>query len=270
MPSTKYYCSQFFSEEFQNLVRKQKDFQFIRTSYTKKLKTKTSSLIFNPDGTGDDRVLSLINKVRNDAKAYLKENENAIQNTRIYFLDLFEIPNSNEIICKVDLTSAYWKKATEAGIITEKTNQYFNETFSDKNGRELKSIRLKALGSLATRKEVETFEKGKSVHWDIEEEPTKLLYMQICRYIDQVMRQCKAEVEGCVFYYWDCMFVKKQFHKDVVKFFQNKNFECKVEETKLSYDTIGNKGYFTSEVDGKMYMVTSDNRNLLKNLQFNE
>lgn len=263
---TNYYLSQFFQEEFNNLVNRKQDFEYIRTSYTKKLKTKSRNIIFNPDGTGDDRILSLINKVRNDAKKFISSNPDYVQKSQIYFLDMFEIPKEDEVICKVDLTSAYWKKAILEGIISEKTNEYFNQTFSDKTGKELKSIRLKALGLLATRKEVETFLKGKSVDWQIEEQPTKLLYMQICRHIDNLMRQCRAEIEGCVFYYWDCMFVKKQFSQDVINFFQSKDFECKTEETKLSYDKIGTKGFFTSEVDGKMYMVTFENKHLLEKI----
>lgn len=266
MAKVNYYLSQFFPEEFKSLIRRKQDFEYIRTSYTKKLKTKSSSIIFNPDGTGDDRILSLINKVRNDAKKYLKENESKLHNDKIYFLDMFAIPESEEIICKVDLTSAYWKQASIQGIISEDTIRYFNDTFSDRTGKELKSIRLKALGSLATRKEIETFEKGISVGWEIEEQPTKVLYMQICRKIDQVMRQCKTEVGGCIFYYWDCMFVRKEFSKQVIDFFLKKEFECKMEETKLTYDRIGTKGYFTSEIDNKMYMIEMENKHLLKNL----
>lgn len=260
---TNYYLSQFFPEEFDKLMRKKKDFIYEKTSYTKKLKTNNSSIIFNPDGSGDDRILSLINKTRNDGRKYLEENPEKIDNSRIYFLQLFEIPKQNEIIKKVDLSSAYWKKAVLDGIVSTKTNDYFNETFADKTEKQRKSIRLKALGSLATRKEVETFIKGKSVSWDIDEQPTKVLYMQICRYIDEIMRQCRTECEGCIFYYWDCMFVKGKFEKQVIDFFASKDFECKSEETKLSYDKIGTKGFFTSEVDNKMYMVSEENHRQL-------
>lgn len=267
MAKTNYYLSQFFPEEFQKLIRKKQDFQYIRTSYTKKLKTKSAASIFNPDGTGDDRILSLINKVRNDGKKYLQEHENNLNNGKIYFLDMFTIPEPEEIICKVDITSAYWKQASMQGIISKDTNRYFNDTFGDRTGKELKGIRLKALGSLATRKEIETFEKGKSTGWYIEEQPTKVLYMSICRSIDQLMRQCRIEVEGCIFYYWDCMFVKKKFSEDVINFFKEKQFECKTEETKLSYDKVGTKGIFISEVDGKMYMLEQENKHLLKHVQ---
>lgn len=257
----------FFHEEFKKLIDRKIDFEFIRTSYTKKLKTAHSSIIFNNDGTGDDMALSLINKVRNDAKKFLKENEERIKlKEKIYFLDMFAIPDEEEIIMKVDLTSAYWKLAVLEGIVTKETNEYFNETFKDRTGKELKSVRLKALGSLATRKEVETFKNGVSIDWDIETQETKKLYMYICAQIDKLMRECKHECNGCIFYYWDCMFVRQQYAKEVIDFFMSKQFECKSEETKLSYDEVGTHAFFTSEVDGKMYVVKKEDKFLLSKL----
>lgn len=263
---TRYYLSQFFGRQFNELVRRKQDFEYNKTAYSKALKTHSYKMIFNPDGVGDTRILSLVNRVRDDAKKFLYNNPGYIKDTKIYFTDLFEIPKEEEIICKVDLTSAYWRNAMLDGVITEETNKFLLEQFHDKTSSELKKIRLKALGSLATKKEIEIFEKGVSVHWDIDEQPTKKLYLQICRCIDDLMRDCKANIPGCVFYYWDCVFVKKQFEKDAIKFFTEKKFECKSEETKLTFDMIGTKSYFTSEVDNKMYMVESQNKDLLKNI----
>lgn len=265
---TNYYHSDFFPEEFQKLIKRKINFQFIRTSYTKKLKTKNSCIIFNDEGTGDDRILSLINKIRGDAKKFLEVNEHKIKSKeKIFFLDIFEIPTEEEIIVKVDLTSAYWRLAILEGIISKETVEYFQEAFKDFTGKEIKKVRLKALGALATRKEIETFENGKSIEWEIDVEPTKPLYMYICKQIDKVMRECKHECEGCMFYYWDCMFVRKEFSKDVIDFFASKEFECKSEETRLTYDEIGTSGYFTSEVDGKMYSVRLEDKKLLNKYQ---
>lgn len=264
---TNYYLSIFFPEEFQKLLKRGVDFEYIRTSFTKKLKTNHSAIIFNNDGTGDDLILSLINKVRNDATKYLQQNEDKIiDNERIYFLDMFDLPIGDEIIVKVDLTSAYWKFAIMEGIVSRETNDFFNATFDERSSKEKKSIRLKALGSLATRKEIETFKNGKSVDWETIEQPTKRLYMHICRCVDNVMRECKHACDGCIFYYWDCMFVRKQFANDVIAFFKQKQFECKSEETRLSYDEIGTKAYFTSEVDGKMYMVEREHEKLINKI----
>lgn len=264
-----YYLSIFFDEEFKKLIRTKSDFEYIKTSFTKKLKTSRHTIIFNNDGTGDDMLLSLINKVRNDAKKYLEKNIEKLQSTqheRIYFVDMFELPKHDEIIVKVDLTSAYWRFAVQEGIISEETNAFFNTTFDDRTGKEKKEVRLKALGALATRKEIETYKSGVSVDWEPVEQETKILYMFICRSIDNVMRECKHECNGCIFYYWDCMFVRKEYEKDVINFFAKKQFECKSEETRLYYDEIGTRAYFTSEVDGKMYMVEREDKHLIENI----
>lgn len=262
-----YYLIDFFNDEFRKLVAQRRSFEYIRTSYTKKLKTNSQTIIFNNDGIGDDMILTLINKVRNDAKRFIERNPHVIHNSeRIHFLDMFELPNDDEIIVKVDLTSAYWRLSLLEGIVSNETNDFFETTFADRTGREKKQARLRALGALATRKEIETFENGKSISWEIEEQQTKQLYMHICRRIDNVMQECRFKCDGCIFYYWDCMFVRKQYENDVIKFFQSKQFECKSEETRLSYDTIGTRGFFTSECDGKMYMVAQENESLLHKL----
>jgi len=262
----RYYLPQYFREEFTKLVESKQDFVYERTSYTRKLKLDGYNLIFNPEGRMDDRILSLINKVRKDAMKYITEHNTELPDSRIFFLDLFNIPKSNDIITKVDITSAYWKQALMDGVISEETNAFLNESFLDYTQKAVKKVRLKALGSLATRKEVEIYEGGLSVSWDIIEQPTKQIYMNICRNIDQMMRKCRLEVDHCIFYYWDCMFVKKGFSQQVMDFFQAKDFQCKSEDTMLTYDSVGTKGYLTSEVDGKMYLVSSENRNLLKTI----
>lgn len=266
MKRTHYYLSQFFPSELKKLVDRKEDFETTRTSYTKTIKTDNYKILFNPDGDTDDRVLSLINKVRNDSKLYMESHNVTLPDTKILFIDMFDIPDSDEVIYKVDLTSAYWKKSLLDGIVTEETDDYLKSAFSDSTQKQIKSIRLKALGSLATRKEYEKYEQGISVEWEAKSQPTKKLYMNVCRSVDKTMQECKANVNGCVFYYWDCMFVKKEFSNQVIDFFRSKQFECKFEETRLQYERIGTKGYFISEVDGKMYMVESENRNLLNNI----
>lgn len=263
---TRYYLPEYFQEEFDKLIKSGAQFEYERTTFTKKLRTDGLTIFFNQEGKADDRVLSLINKTRNDAKDYIEKNGNNLPNSGIYFLDMFQIPESKDVIMKVDLTSAYWKDALKKGIITQDTDDFLNTQFTDYTQKALKGVRLKALGSLATRKEVEFFQDGKSIHWDIKVQPTKPLYMAVCKTIDDIMRNCRLKVDGCIFYYWDCMFVRKEFAKDVVDFFKSKDFECTKEETRLTYDKIGTKGYITSEVDGKMYLVSSENRNLIKNI----
>lgn len=263
---TRYYLPQYFGEEFARAVNSKADFTYERTSYTRKIKYDSHTIIFNQEGRMDDRILSLINKVRKDANKYMAENNTKVADSKIFFLDLFSIPKSEDIITKVDITSAYWKQSVMSGIVSAETDAFLNETFKDYTAKKIKEARLKALGSLATRKEVETYSEGKVVDWEIIEQPTKGLYMNICRNIDQLMRKCRIQVDQCIFYYWDCMFVPKGFSQQVIDFFRDKGFECKSEDTSLTYDKVGTKGWLTSEVDGKMYLVSSENRNLLKQI----
>lgn len=266
--NTRYYLPEAFYHEFSKLKQAKVDFVYERTTYTKKLKTDGYTMFFNPDGRSDDRVLSLINKVRNDGKKYMLEHSEKMPDSKIHFMDLFNIPKSEDVITKIDITKAYWKQGTMDGVISEETNDFLNKSFNEYTTKKIKGVRLKALGSLATRKEVEIYEKGLAVDWGIIEQPTKPIYMNICRSIDDMMRKCKSEIGGygCVMYYWDCMFVKKEFAKNVLDYFQSKDFSCTMEDTKLDYMSIGTKGYLTSEVDGKMYLVSSENRNLLKDI----
>lgn len=267
---TQYYLVNFFQEEFKKLIDAKKSFEYIRTSFTKKLKTERQTIIFNNDGIGDDLILSLINRVRKDAIKFMEANEHKINdNEKIYFLDMFSLPVENEITVKVDLTSAYWRFSKLENVITKETDDYFNTTFADRTEKERKEIRLKALGSLATRKQIETFENGKSVNFEVDEQQTKRVYMHVCRQVDKIMRDCAFSCEGCIFYYWDCMFVRKQYEKEIIDFFRAKQFECKTEETYLSYDKIGTKEFFFSECDGKMYMVEKGDEKLV-NTKFHE
>lgn len=266
---TLYYLPEHFQKEFGRAKDRRLDFVYERTKYTRKLKFENYSIIFNPEGRMDDRVLSLINKVRKDANTYVTENNQQLPDSKIFFLDLFNIPKDDEIVVKIDITKAYWKQAMMDGIIGEETDEYLNTGFSDYTQKAIKKVRLKALGSLATRKEIEIYDRGYATSWDMIQQPTRPLYMNVCRSIDQAMRKCKSElgVGSCIMYYWDCMFVKLGFANDVIEFFKQKDFECTKEETKMSYMNVGTKGYLFSEVDDKMYLVSSENRDLLKSIQ---
>lgn len=112
---TRYYLPEHFQEEFNRALFSGLDFIYERTSYTKKLKYDSHTIVFNTEGRMDDRILSLINKVRNDAANYMLLHGNDLPTSKIFFLDLFDIPKESEIITKVDITKAYWKQAMMGG-----------------------------------------------------------------------------------------------------------------------------------------------------------
>lgn len=266
MSKTYYYKTDFFYDEFSRLKKEKAWFLLSKTSFTKKIKGEGYAMMFNPEGKGDDRVLSLINKVRGEGQKFLSLTPN-LGNGNIDYFNLFEIPNEDELIFKVDVNSAYWQHAILKKVISDESNDLLNKLFSDEPYKVLKEARLKALGSLATRKEFEEFQEGVSTDYYIKEEITKPLYIDICRGIDDLMKKCKHEVPGCVYYYWDCMFLKKGFEKRALEFFVDNKYTAKLGQTKLDYMKIGDIGYLVSESDGKMYMTKRENRELLPNIK---
>lgn len=265
-----------FQNYLYSLKNKKRDFEVCYTNYTRKVNVFDKngnvefSCMFNEKGENDINVLSLINKVKKDAQHYLQLTlQDHHSDKPITFFDLFDNPEKYDILYKVDIKSAYWTYALQKGIISEKTNNYFIESYSNKPYKEAKSARLKALGSLATTKRIIKYIKGIPNYESekITTEPTKFLYMDICRGIDDIVRECISEIEGCVYYYWDCIFVAQGFEENVVDFFKSKKFDVGIGQTKMEYIPIGHGGYLLSqEFDGgtpKMYMVRKDKKHLI-------
>jgi hypothetical protein len=241
----------------EHLIKQKLTFEIFETTYSKKIKLNDGrSFMFNEIGENDFRSLSLINKVRTDASNY----KGNIDLGHIDFYKLYDIPKENEKIFKIDIRSAYWKYALHKSIITEKTNDYFVNMFKNERAEFGKKARLKALGSLATKKYYKLFICGKEVQEASSSivRETKPLYMSICKGIDDLMKKSKQEIDGLVYYYWDCVFVKDNFEKTAINFFKDHKYEVKVEETYLKHMKIGDNNYLLSMNDEKMYMVKKD------------
>jgi hypothetical protein len=268
MSRIKYIHINFYEKQVKDLIKRKQDFSITKTTYSRKIKTNNSTLIFNEDGGGDFEVLSLINKVRRDAKKYISETSDKERGEYIHFFDLFKKPDSSEVIWKVDIKSAYWIAALKRGVILEDTNQKLMIAFKDKPAKELKKARLKALGSLATTKTTANYIGGKHINDEIYTEITKEIYMDICRDVDMLMRDCVSENQTVVYYYWDCIFVPRDTAKEVLEFFKLREYDVTVEETRLSYIDIykNGGGYLLSESDNKAYMVRKESANLIMNV----
>lgn len=243
------------------------NFEVHSTTYSKRINYEGARIVFNDDGKSDMGQLKLISKVRSDAANFLKRGDN-LRSTYIHFFDLFERPKTDEVIHKVDIKSAYWTYALKRGILSPETNRYFLDKFRYLSYKEGKQKRLRALGSLATTKTILKYTNGVP-DWDgIERKTseTKDLYMEICRGVDDLMRECVKNVEGCIYYYWDCIFVSSKFSQDAVDFFKSVDYDVKVGETKLDYVDLGEKSYLISTSAGeknKIYMVKKENKHLL-------
>lgn len=255
--ATKYSNIKNYKNFFNIIINDKRSFKVVETSYTRKIILPEYTVIFNEDGCQDIRLLGLINKVRGDAK------NSKIQTNNTY-IDFFSLTNSipEGLAAKIDINSAYWNIALKRGIISEETNKYFIEKYQGKPIKEAKKARLKALGSLATTKRILKYNKGILSSSEIKVEETKPIYMEICRMLDEVMKQASL-IPGTFYYYWDCLFIDKLNEKEATNFFKNEGFGTTIDETYISYIEIGNVGYLLSKSDEKMYMVRNEEKFLL-------
>lgn len=279
MNKTKYFHIKDFETKLADLCDKKLDFSVAYTNYSRKIKLPNKTYMFNQDGKGDFNTLLLINKVRHDAKKYLEINKNIAKRQYVHYSDLVGPIDKEGVISKVDIKSAYWECARNMGVISKTTNNLYEDIVKEiyansevSNSRlheKTKGLRTKALGSLSTQKRISFFVGGKRVGVDeIKIEPTRGLYIDICKNIDNVMRECSEAVDGCIYYYVDCMFVARDYEKDVIEFFKYKQFDCGALETRLEYLEIGKTSWLMSMKDGKMYAVPKESKHLLK--EFNQ
>lgn len=252
---------------YEDYIKKIKDkgvrFDLSKTTYSRKVKQKGLTILFNEDGDSDMDALGLINLVRKNAKDFLGNTSFKQRSEYIYFSELINKPKSQEIIYKIDVRSAYWIAAMKRGVIEETTNSKLLEVFEFKTPEEMKRTRLKALGSLATKKTEQEWLGRKLLKEKVVIENTKDLYMDICRDVDNLMRECVDENQQIVFYYWDCIFVPSGFEMEVMEFFKNRKYDVSVGTTRLEYINIGRTNWVLSQDDDKAYMVKKESRGLI-------
>lgn len=255
----------YYNEKLEKFKKYKWNFETCNTTYTKKIITNFATYFFNEDGKEDVKQLLLIGAVRNDAKKFLERHKNVpIGQNRTDFFNLLDNIKNDRVIKKIDLRSAYWTYAMKMGVVTEDTNNKFIEWYKNKVPSFAKSARLKALGALATTKYSRVYTNGRFDHdLPVETQPTKDLYMEICNGIDRLMKDLNMNVEGCLYYYWDCMFIDTDAEENVIKYLTKRGYEVSVEEVKVEFLTMGGNGYLYSLDDGKMYMTKPENRHLL-------
>lgn len=261
----RHYAIKHYHDELFRLQKNKENFELITTSYTKRIVTNDCVYFFNDEGKDDVKQLLLISAVRNDAKKFLEKNSVAKMNIKkTDFFNVLDIIDSEKVYKKIDIRSAYWIYAMKLGVVTEDTNNKFIEWYKNVDYDYAKNARLKALGSLATTKFHKIYVKGRySYSKPVAHEPTKDLYMEICNGIDRLMKDVNFNVEGCTYYYWDCMFIEDKFEQDAIDYFKKRGYDISVEETKLEFLTIGGVGYLLALRDGKMYMTKRENKYLL-------
>ncbi len=229
-----------------------KTFSVEQTTYTKKLKVGGKTIMFNQSGESDFVVLALINKVRTEAKKWSEKNPMPKLNENdIFWSRLTERP-PNTVITKVDLNSAYWQCALHRKVITDRTDEYLVEKYSDKDER--KQARVKALGALATKKQILYYTNGEQYNQDWKIEKTRELYMFICQSIDQLMSEMCINTAGAFFYYWDCIFTGLDTTDEIVNFMKEKGYASSEESVEQTIEQIGNHHYIVCTEMEKVFL----------------
>jgi len=256
-----------------DLITDESDFEAHRTNYTRKIKVEESTYIFNEDGRNDFEILSLINRVRRDSQKYFEENKETIyadlKEATIEYFDLIEKPPFEHIlVAKVDINGAYWNYALKQGIISQETDDFLHREYGGTKG--MKRARLKALGSLATRKIIDVYEDGIIKHTRLKKQDTYDLYIYINKGINDLMTEACEENEGSFFYYVDCIFTRKDCSKELVDWIAKKDYHTTVDETYISTETVLNRKYLVSKDNysvsnssDKMYVVRPESEWIL-------
>ena len=262
----RYMHIKFYQDKLDELRRRGMTFEVTKTTYSRRIKTSKFQITFNENGGGDDKTLHLINNVRNDAIKYI-ENGGSVRDTYINYFDLIDCPVNDLMLSKVDIKAAYWNYALKTGVISKETDDMFHRYYEGYDYDIAKKSRLKALGSLATTKKITKYINGKPDYENEEiiTEDTKDIYLEVCRGVDDLMKQCTKEVEGCYYYYWDCIFVSKEYERDVIEFFMKRGYDVSVGETRMEAVKVNDIVYLLShEGSGKMYMTRKEHRHILE------
>lgn len=254
--------------EFDSFLKSAKkefdDFTVHKTNYTRKIKYENMTFIFNETGETNMRLLSLIGKVRRDSIKYIEKNTVPNEyDLSVEFFSLVDRPPTT-YITKVDVRGAYWETAKKLGVITEDTDEYLRSNFS--NTKIMKEARLKALGSLATEKQITRYINGEEQEFSIKRQPTKDLYIYICHCVDKLMRETAEEINGVFYYYWDCIFADEKAEKKVVEYILSRGYSTKTERSRLEALRLFGQDYIITTTDALMYVVKFEERFRLKGI----
>lgn len=279
-----------FTQIFKQVVKTGLEIKLISTNYTKRLIIKDNQTYMFAEEVLRPETLKLINMIRNDAEA-LRETDFEAPKIQSYEVDFYKFVDSpdgvNEINgIKIDINEAYWKTGKNIGLISEETENYLKEIESklDEDGeflftkKEIKNMKLRSLGSLATIKE-ERFFKNKEEYtpeyddWNQRLQDhekairakNRFLYLYICETLSNVMSEIVQEFhEYIVYYYWDCLFLKKAIKKEeIFKRIEKAGYKCKIEgvgKFKINKNILnGGNIIFTNEKGkSKQYAINKE------------
>lgn len=165
------------------------------------LKTEHEKLVF-----AEDRITKLEHRLRNELKKEIKERVTDIVKSDYkpdyyrwspHFAEFQIKPNESveaKNVWEVDLTKAYYYSAYILGYISE---PFFNKTL-----KLPKEIRLRLLGSIATIKNIETFDGDEIVYEQISDPLFRAVWHNVTCKVDIVMSDIADALGEHFLFYW--------------------------------------------------------------------
>lgn len=97
-------------------------------------------------------------------------------------------------VYEIDLVSAYYHAASHLG--------YLSADFFEKTKKLPKPIRLRLLGSIATRKQFETFDGEELISWTEQDDKMRAVWHNIVCFVDDVMQEMATYLGDRFLWYW--------------------------------------------------------------------
>jgi len=161
-----------------------------------------------------------------------------------------------ENILEMDITKAYYQMAYNLGYISKK---FFEVTL-----KLPKHIRLRLLGSIATKRIIEKWENGKVVEMKIVEDlRMRDIWFHICYNVGKVMKECSEAIQDYFVFYWvDGIYFQQHPHfnkendptKQIIqKIFQKNNLKFTINELeKISLQNLNDEIMLKCWKDGRV------------------
>lgn len=211
------------SEIIFNEFKKHENWQTFSTEYSEKFVSEKKNVLLSNEILST-KIFIATNKIKKDISEQGIYFEKLSAND-IYFFDKYPKEGLFENCFLIDLTNAYPTALFNMGVIKKETFDYINT---------LKKIdKLRAIGSLATRKIIREYEfdKLKSINQEaIKNEG--FAYFYAAHKIGEVMQAAERKAkETHLFTWFDGIYLKSKEHAtEIIKEINNLGFNCKLSE----------------------------------------
>ena len=127
----------------------------------------------------------------------------------------------------IDINSAYWHAAFQLNVISK---EIYEKALDPKNNIS-KVVRLAALGSLAKRSDVWSYDGSRLKKLDtIKSYDTENVWFAICKRVSDVMTEISKKIGNDFVFYWvDGIYVKKEAKETVQNHLKQSGFSSKME-----------------------------------------